>query len=69
MFVPKDTPKEAIAKLNKTLQEVSSNKENQAKLIDQGLEPWIGTPQQFSSFVSDEIARWKQVVAKTTSRS
>lgn len=34
MFVPDGAPKEVIAKLNKTLQEVSSVKSNQAKLID-----------------------------------
>lgn len=64
MFVPDGAPKEVVTKLNKMLQEVSSDKENQAKLIDQGLEPWVGTPQQFSKFVEDEIARWKQVVAR-----
>ncbi len=64
MFVPKGTPTAVVSRLNKALQEVSSDKAVQAKLIDQGLEPWIGTPQDFSKFVADEIARWKQVVAK-----
>jgi tripartite-type tricarboxylate transporter receptor subunit TctC len=64
MFVPKGTPKAVVTKLNKTLQEVSSDKANQAKLIDQGLEPWVGAPQDFTKFVKSEIARWKEVVAK-----
>jgi len=64
MFVPKGTPKAVVAMLNKNLQEISTDKGNQAKLIDQGLEPWVGKPQDFSKFVASEIARWKEVVAK-----
>jgi tripartite-type tricarboxylate transporter receptor subunit TctC len=54
----------AVQKLHGILQRISSDKQNQAQLIDQGLEPWTGTPAQFERFIEDEIARWKQVVSR-----
>lgn len=64
MFVPHGTPKAVVTKLNGLLKTISADKANQAKLIDQGLEPWSGTPEQFATFVKSEIARWKEVVAR-----
>jgi tripartite-type tricarboxylate transporter receptor subunit TctC len=62
MFAPKGAPKEAIAKLHDELAKVSAVPANQKMLLDQGLEPWIGSSEEFSKFVVSETARWKQVV-------
>ena len=64
MFAPKGTPKEAIQKIHDALAKVSAVPENQKKLLDQGLEPWIGSSEEFSKFVISETARWKEVVTE-----
>ncbi len=64
MFAPKGTPAAAIKKLRDSLAKVSAVPENQKKLEDQGLEPWIGTSEEFNKFVISETARWKQVVTE-----
>lgn len=63
LFAPDGAPKEAVQKIHDELQKISQVKENQKKLLDQGLEPWVGTSEEFDKFVDSEIVRWKQVVA------
>lgn len=63
MFAPDGTPVAAIKKLHDALAKVSAVPANQKKLQEQGLEPWIGTSEEFEKFVIKETARWKQVVA------
>lgn len=64
MFAPDGTPKAAVKKLHDELAKISKVPANQKALLDQGLEPWIGTSEEFDQFVSDETARWKQVVSE-----
>ena len=61
---PKGTPRAAIQKIHDALAKVSAVPENQKKLLDQGLEPWIGSSEEFSKFVISETARWKEVVTE-----
>lgn len=64
MFAPDGTPKVAIQKIHDALAKVSAVPENQQKLLDQGLEPWIGSTEEFRKFVVSETARWKEVVTE-----
>ncbi len=64
MFAPKGTPAAAIKKLHDSLAKVSAVPANQKKLEEQGLEPWIGSSEEFRKFVVSETARWKEVVTE-----
>ena len=62
MFAPDGTPKAAINKIHDALVKISQVPENRKKLLDQGLEPWVGSTEDMRKFVVSETARWKQVV-------
>jgi tripartite-type tricarboxylate transporter receptor subunit TctC len=62
MGAPKDTPKEVIAKLNATVNEVLAEPAIKAKLIELGGEPLIQTPEQFGKDIVAETEKWKKVV-------
>ncbi len=64
MFAPDGTPKAAVKKLHDELTKISKVPANQKALQDQGLEPWVGTSEEFSKFVSEETANWKKIVAE-----
>lgn len=63
MFAPDGTPEAAIKKIHDELAKISKVPANQKKLLEQGLEPWVGTTEEFDKFVRSETARWKQVVS------
>lgn len=64
MFAPEGTPKAALNKIQAALAKISQVPANEKSLQDQGLEPWVGTSDQFDKFVTEETARWKQVVSE-----
>ncbi len=61
-FAPAGTPREAIAKLNAELARVLRNPEMRERLALQGVDPIIDTPEEFGTYVREEIARWGKVV-------
>jgi len=62
MGAPKDTPKEIIAKLNTTINEILAEPAIKTKLIELGGEPLIQTPEQFGKDIVAETEKWKKVV-------
>jgi tripartite-type tricarboxylate transporter receptor subunit TctC len=62
MGVPKNTPKEIIAKLNQEINAVLAEPAIKAKLIDLGGEPLIGTPEAFGAMIVAETEKWEKVV-------
>ena len=62
MGVPKKTPPEIIAKLNKEINAVLAEPATRAKLIDLGGEPLIGSPEDFGKMIVAETAKWEKVV-------
>ena len=62
MGAPKDTPKEIIAKLNATVNEILAAPAIKEKLIELGGEPRIQTPEQFGKDIVAETEKWKKVV-------
>src|SRR6266540_3822243 len=62
MGVPKNTPKEIIAKLNKEINAVLAEPAIKAKLIDLGGEPLIGPPDAFGKMIVAETEKWEKVV-------
>ena len=60
--VPKNTPPEIIAKLNKDINEVLAEPAIKARLTDLGGEPLISTPEAFGKMVVAETDKWAKVV-------
>jgi len=62
MGAPKNTPKEIIAKLNATVNEILAEPAIKARLIELGGAPLIQTPEQFGKDIVAETEKWKKVV-------
>jgi tripartite-type tricarboxylate transporter receptor subunit TctC len=60
--VPKGTPPEIIAILNKAVNKVLATDKMKARLAELGGEPMIVTPAQFGEVMASETAKWKKVV-------
>jgi tripartite-type tricarboxylate transporter receptor subunit TctC len=60
--VPKDTPPERIAILNKAVNKVLATDKMKGKLAELGGEPMIVTPPQFGEVMKSETEKWKKVV-------
>ncbi len=61
-FAPAGTPREAIAKVNAELARVLRTPEMRDRLAQQGVDTIIDTPEEFGTYVREEIARWGKVV-------
>jgi tripartite-type tricarboxylate transporter receptor subunit TctC len=59
---PKGLPKEVKAKLYDAIVAAFNEPATKAKLIEQGFEIVVSTPEQFEHFQAAELARWKQVI-------
>jgi tripartite-type tricarboxylate transporter receptor subunit TctC len=60
--VPKGTPQDVIAKLNKAVNEVLKDPKMIERLAQLGGTPMPGTPADFGKVMADEVAKWKKVV-------
>ncbi len=65
MGVPKNTPKEIIAKLNKEINEILDEPAIKAKLIELDGQFLIGTPEDFGKLIVAETDKWAKVVKAT----
>lgn len=61
VLAPVNTPPAIIAKLNKVVNEVGAAEAMKARLVSEGAAPFSGTPAQFGSMLSTELALWKDV--------
>jgi tripartite-type tricarboxylate transporter receptor subunit TctC len=61
-FVPKGTPKEVVARLNKAIQAAIKDPGTRKHLQGLGLDPVGSSPEEFSKFVQAEMARWSTLV-------
>jgi tripartite-type tricarboxylate transporter receptor subunit TctC len=64
-FAPKGTPDEAVATLNKAVNEILAVPEIEAGMVKEGADPVGGTPQQFGQFVQREFEKWRTVVRES----
>ncbi|MDM0070707.1 tripartite tricarboxylate transporter substrate binding protein [Variovorax sp. J31P207] len=68
LLAPAKTPNEIVHKLSAELQQVLQLPEIRDKLIDYGIDPVGGTPEQFDAFIRSEATRWAEVVKKADIR-
>jgi tripartite-type tricarboxylate transporter receptor subunit TctC len=64
VLAPVGTPKPVVDKLNAELNKVMLDPDTSAKLAEQGVEPFTGTPEEFAAFIQSDIGKWQDVVAK-----
>jgi tripartite-type tricarboxylate transporter receptor subunit TctC len=63
LVAPAGTPPDVIRKINKDVTKVILDAAFAEKyLATQGLEPIVGTPEQFATFISAEMVKWGKVV-------
>jgi tripartite-type tricarboxylate transporter receptor subunit TctC len=59
MFAPRGTSPAIVALLNAAINEALESPDVRRRILASGLDPWILSPPAMSSFVKEEIARWK----------
>jgi hypothetical protein len=64
VFAPAGTPEPIVKKLNAALQVALRDPGTVKRLEDAGTDPMPGTPEEFGTFVAEEIVRWKAVIEK-----
>jgi tripartite-type tricarboxylate transporter receptor subunit TctC len=65
LAAPKGTPKEIVAKLNSTLNEVLKDPKLIARIKELGAEPMPMSPAEFGKLVQTETDKWAKVVKST----
>ena len=63
VLAPAKTPREIVQQLNQVIVRIGQSSEIRDRLLAQGAEPMISTPQQVSAFVKNEIVKWGKVIA------
>jgi tripartite-type tricarboxylate transporter receptor subunit TctC len=64
IFAPKDTPPAVVEKLSAVIRTALAKKEVVAKLGDLGSDARGSTPAEFTKFLTDESAKWTDVMQK-----
>jgi tripartite-type tricarboxylate transporter receptor subunit TctC len=62
VFVPAGTPAAVVGLLQKTIAEIVRMPDVRAKMLSFGIIPDGDTPADFTTYVKDEIAKWKRVI-------
>ncbi|MGV3653371.1 MAG: tripartite tricarboxylate transporter substrate-binding protein, partial [Noviherbaspirillum sp.] len=62
IFAPKNTPKDVVAKLNRSLAKAVRQPDVQEKFATLGATPIGGTPDELAVFMKKQIALWAAAV-------
>ncbi|MFO1312050.1 MAG: tripartite tricarboxylate transporter substrate binding protein [Burkholderiales bacterium] len=62
VLAPKGTPPAIVTRLNAEIAKIVSNPETRAEWAKQGATPMTMPPDEFSKYVTDDVAKWKKVV-------
>ena len=65
VLAPKGTPKVVVDKLNRQIVEAIADPVIMGKFKDLGALPTASTPADLQQFISSEIVKWREVLAKT----
>ncbi len=64
VLAPADMPKEDVKMLNEAIQRVVAKPEVQKQLADQGAVPQKMSPEEFGTFINEEVDRWGALITK-----
>jgi tripartite-type tricarboxylate transporter receptor subunit TctC len=62
IMLPKGAPKEVISRINGEVNKALLQADMKEKLLQQGALATAWTPQEFGSFIHDEVVKWGKVV-------
>jgi tripartite-type tricarboxylate transporter receptor subunit TctC len=62
LFAPANTPRPIVDKLQAEVSKILKSPEISKRLLDLGLEPAGGTPDELAAYQKSEIAKWSKVV-------
>lgn len=62
VLAPAGTPPEIVTKLNEAINDSLRSPEMKASMNKLGLDAKIGSPQDFTAFITEEIPRWTEIV-------
>jgi tripartite-type tricarboxylate transporter receptor subunit TctC len=63
LFAPAGTPKDIVSRLNREVNAIVSQPEVRERLLGLGMEPALGSPEDYAARQAADIAKWKKVVA------
>lgn len=66
MLAPAGTPKDVVDKINQALRTSLADAEVRKRLAVIDGEVRVSTPQEFESFIRDEVTRWKRLIKPST---
>ncbi|MDM0107923.1 tripartite tricarboxylate transporter substrate binding protein [Variovorax sp. J22R24] len=61
LLAPAGTPKATIARLNAEVNKILAMPDVRKTMLDNGIEPGGGSPQQFNDFIGAEMVKWTKV--------
>jgi tripartite-type tricarboxylate transporter receptor subunit TctC len=64
LLAPAKTPNALVGKLSAEMQKAVDSPDVHAKLIEYGINPVGGTPEQFDTFMQNDAKRWAEVIKK-----
>ena len=62
VLAPAKTPREIVTTLNKAIVNVVKRQDIHDRIVQVGIDPVGNTPEQFTQFLRDEIAKWGKVI-------
>ena len=65
LLAPAGTPPAIVARLNAETTQVMRLPEIRERLLNVALEPWTGTPEEFTAFIKSETAKWADVIKRS----
>ena len=68
LFAPAKTPADVVARLSTEVREVVASADVSKRFTGLGMEPFATTPDQFGSFIRQEVARWHPLIKELNIR-
>jgi len=65
LLAPKATPRPVIARLSGATAHALATDEVKAAFAKQGVDAFIGTPDDFAAFYRGEVEKWRKVIVAT----
>jgi tripartite-type tricarboxylate transporter receptor subunit TctC len=62
LVAPAATPRDVVSRLNAALVKTIGEKDVALRLLTQGMEPVLNTPEQFAEIIRQDLPRWGKVV-------
>lgn len=69
LAAPRGTPPEIVARLHRAAAFAVADPVVQSRLLEIGVDPFSSTPDEFKSFVSAEIVKWRDIITKAGIKS